>query len=72
MKNEWWFFKNGFMDWIREEFPTPLANHFTYDMLENIIDYVLDTTETQAEFVEAMLKIVPEVEEDKWVAWINK
>jgi len=72
MNNEWWFFTNGFMDWVREEFPTALANHFTYDMLENIIDYVLDTTETQAEFVEAMLNIVPEVEEDEWAAWINK
>lgn len=71
MIQEWYFFLDGFMDWVRDEFPDPLKNHFTYDMLENIIQYVLDTTETQSEFLEAMIKIVPEITEEEWMEWIN-
>lgn len=72
MNKEWWFFVDGFMDWAREEFTPVYEHHFTYDMLENIINYVIDTTETQSEFLEAMIKIVPEVTMEEWMEWINR
>ena len=72
MNKKWWFFTDGFMDWARKEFPEPLSNHFTYDMLKNIINYVLDKTETREEFLETMISIVPEVTKVEWFEWIDK
>ena len=70
-KNEWHIFMNGFMDWAREEFPEPLSTHFTYEMLENIITYVAERSETSEEFILQMTSIVPEVTEEEWRNWIN-
>lgn len=69
--NEWHIFSNGFMSWVSGEFPGPLSYHFTYDMLENIITYVAERSETSEEFIMQITSIVPEVSEEEWREWIN-
>ena len=31
-----WFDIGGFVEYMRTEFPMPMKNHFTYDLLYNI------------------------------------
>ena len=33
------FDKDGFMSWLKEEFPGCLDNHWHWDLIENIIEY---------------------------------
>lgn len=33
------FNKDGFMTWLKEEFPGVVADHWNYDLVENIINY---------------------------------
>lgn len=73
MKKDWWFFKDGFMDWLMSEFvDVGLITHWTYDLVTNLIDYGLTVTETPNDFIGMMLNIVPEVTYDEWYEWINK
>jgi hypothetical protein len=71
MKKDWWFFKNGFMDWVHEKFPVPFSNNFTYELLDNLIDYVLDKSETSIQFIDSMFEIVPEITYEEWEEWLN-
>lgn len=33
------FDKDGFMSWLKEEFPGVVDTHWNWDLVENIIDY---------------------------------
>lgn len=66
MKEKWQFHSNEFMNWVREEFPDPLRNHFTYDMLENIVGWIANRCETAEEFLISITNIVPEVTSEEW------
>lgn len=61
MKNG--FNKEGFMNWLKEEFPGVIDTHWNYDLVENIIDYALENKNTSKDqlafFISDML---PEVE----------
>ena len=32
--------KEEFLHYLHEEFPEPMRNHFTYDLIDNLIDYI--------------------------------
>lgn len=57
------FNKEGFMNWLKEEFPGVIDTHWNYDLVENIIDYALENKNTSKDqlafFISDML---PEVE----------
>lgn len=75
MKKDWWFYKNGFMDWLSVEFVDAdigLDTQWTYNLVTNLIDYGLTVTETPKDFIDMMLNIVPEVTYDEWYEWIYK
>lgn len=61
MKNG--FNKEGFMNWLKEEFPGVIDTHWNYNLVENIIDYALENKNTSKDqlafFISDML---PEVE----------
>lgn len=65
MENKW-FNIDDFMEYIHEEFPEPLKNHFTYDLVENIINYVIDQVDETDEFISIIIKIIPEVTENEY------
>ena len=69
---EWYFFKDGFMDWMKEEFSAVCETHFVCDLIDNLIEYGLKVTETPNDFIGMMMNIVPEVTYEEWMEWINK
>lgn len=71
-KNEWWFFVNGFMDFMREEFPNPLSNHFTYDLLENIVNKLISLTDDRNQLTDWLEDIIPEVKREEIEQWFNR
>lgn len=75
MDKNWWFFKDGFMNWLKSEFIAEnigLNTHWTYDLVNNLIDYGLKVTETPHDFIGMMVNIVPEVNYEEWQYWVNK
>ncbi len=61
MKNG--FDKEGFMNWLREEFPGVIDAHWNYDLVENIIDYAVDQKNTSDdELVIFLLSMFSEIE----------
>lgn len=69
---EWWFFLNGFMSMMQENFPEPMSNHFTYTLLENIMNHLIDECEYQQEFVDRVMEIIPEIKEEEITQWFNR
>lgn len=61
MKNG--FNKEGFMNWLKEEFPGVIDAHWNYDLVENIIDYVIDNKNTSDDELAIFLSsMLPEIE----------
>lgn len=61
MKNG--FDKEGFMNWLREEFLGVIDAHWNYDLVENIIDYAVDQKNTSDdELVIFLLSMFSEIE----------
>ena len=58
-----------FMEWAHENFPKPLSNHFTYDLLENVVTYANENF-SRSEIVDKLLWIVPEVTKDEWESFL--
>lgn len=51
----------AFMNYMKEQFPEPLSNHFTYDLLQNIVFDVY--TQYGGETAPDILyRIIPEIE----------
>ena len=71
-KNEWWFFVNGFMSYMREEFPNPMSNHFTYDLLENTINKLIELTDDRNQLTNWLEEIIPEVKREEIEQWFNR
>lgn len=60
--------KNGFMSYIKEEFPGTINDHWNWDLLENILDYALieyDGKPTE-ELIEFLMCIIPEVTAEEY------
>lgn len=61
MKNG--FDKDGFMSWLKEEFPGCLDTHWNWDLVENIIDHALKSENVgKDQFCYFLSDLVPEVE----------
>lgn len=71
-KNEWWFFVDGFMDFMREEFLEPLSNHFSYDLLENTINKLIELTDDRNQLTDWLEEIIPEVKREEIDYWFNR
>ncbi len=56
------FNKEKFMDYMKQEF-SPMDNHFTYDMVENLVDYAIQhKSHTKDDLCFFLSDIIPEVE----------
>lgn len=51
----------GFMAWLKEEFPECVDTSWNYDLVENLIDYVLENEESMYMFTRRLYDILPEV-----------
>lgn len=67
-----WFNVEGFMEYMRTEFPEPMKNHFTYDLLENTINYLMEEFEDNRSLAHAISEIVPEVTEEEVLRFCAK
>lgn len=57
------FNKEGFMNWLKEEFPGVIDTHWNYDLVENIIDYATNNKKvTKDQLPYFISDIIPEVE----------
>lgn len=57
------FDKDGFMSWLKEEFPGAIDTHWNWDLVENIIDYAMEQKNTSDdEFAMFLSSIFPEIE----------
>ena len=57
------FDKDGFMSWLKEEFPGVIDTHWNWDLVENIIDYAMEQKNTSDdEFAMFFSSIFPEIE----------
>ena len=55
--------KEGFMRYVKEEFPGVIDIHWNWDLLENILDFAIleyDEKPTE-ELIEFLMTIIPEV-----------
>lgn len=56
------FDKEGFMVWLKEEFPGVISIHWNYDLVGNIIDYALKNKSTDKDlFARFLSDMLPEV-----------
>ncbi len=57
------FDKDGFMTWLKEEFPGVIDTHWNYDLVENIIDYATEHEHiSKDQFAYFVSDMLPEVE----------
>jgi len=57
------FDKDGFMTWLKEEFPGVIDTHWNYDLVENIIDYATEHEHIgKDQFAYFISNMLPEVE----------
>lgn len=67
-----WFSLNEFMEFMREEFPEPMKNHFTYDLLQNTIEYLMNSFDNNKELAQSICEIVPEITEEEVLKFCAK
>lgn len=61
MKNG--FDKDGFMKWLKEEFPGVVDTHWNWDLVANIIDYAIDNKNASDDELPIFLSsMLPEIE----------
>lgn len=61
MKNG--FDKDGFMSWLKEEFPGVVDTHWNWNLVENIIDYAIDNKNSSDDELAIFLSsMLPEIE----------
>lgn len=71
---EWIFNKKAFMEWIKEEVPAPMGNHFTYDLVSNVVDYVMSKTKFLGfhDFLRNLANLLPDTdyeELERFIEW---
>ena len=67
-----WFDIEEFMEYMRTEFSEPMKNHFTYDLLENIVSYLMEQYEDNKCLAHAICEIVPEATEEEVLRFCAK
>lgn len=63
--------KSQLLDYLREEFPESMRNHFTYDMVENLVDWVETHCDGLYEAHEMIVNVIPEVTMEEIEPFIN-
>lgn len=57
------FHKQEFMTYLKDQFPDPFSTHFTWDMVENLIDYAEENeNHSKDQLCYFLSDILPEVE----------
>ena len=67
-----WFNIEEFMEYMRTEFPEPMENHFTYDLLQNTIEYLMEQFDDNTQLANMISEIVPEVTEEEVLIFCAK
>lgn len=67
-----WFDAEGFMEFMRSEFPEPMKYHFTYDLLGNMINYLMEQFDDNTQLAHTISEIVPEVTEEEVLRFCAK
>jgi len=67
-----WFDDNGFMEYMRTEFPEPMKNHFTYNLLKNTINYLIEQFDDNTYLASTISEIVPEITEQEILMFCAK
>lgn len=65
------FNKEGFKNYMIEEFPSVFTNHFTWNWLDGTIDYCLKTSYSTNDFIAALTGILPEVTKDEVLDYVE-
>lgn len=63
--------KEELLDYLHEEFPNPMKCHFTYELVENIIDYIENHCDGLEKAHEILVNIIPEVTTKEIEPFIN-
>lgn len=58
--------KDGFMLYIKEEFPGVIDTHWNWGLLENLIDYAASLYDGR-ELIEFLMKFIPEVTYEEYI-----
>lgn len=61
-----------FMEYMREEFPEPMKYHFTYDMLQGIVNYLMEQEFSIVQMANILIEIVPELEVEEILRFSKK
>lgn len=57
------FNKEGFMSWLKEEFPGVVDTHWNWELVENIIGYAIENKNTENDELAIFLSsMLPEIE----------
>lgn len=67
-----WFNIEAFMEYMRTEFPDPMKYHFTYDLLQNTIEYLMEQFEDNKYLASVISDIVPEITEEEALRFCSK
>lgn len=63
--------KKELLHYLWSEFPEPMKTHFTYDLVENIIDYAEEHCDGLEEAHEFLVNMIPEVTMEEIEPFIN-
>lgn len=67
-----WFNIEEFMEYMRTEFSEPMRNHFTYDLLENTINYLMEQFDDNTQLAYTISEIVPEITKEEVLRFCAK
>ena len=67
-----WFDVEGFMEYMRTEFPKPMKNHFTYDLLRNTVEYLMEQFDDNTHLASTLNEIIPEITEEEILKFCAK
>ncbi|MBD5584698.1 MAG: hypothetical protein HDQ88_06420 [Clostridia bacterium] len=73
IETEFTFDRNGFLNHMIDQFPMVMSNHFTHDLVENVVDLVIESHgEDVDDFVRTLAKNVPELEPEEVCLFVEK
>lgn len=67
-----WFDIEAFMEYMRTEFPEPMKSHFTYELLQNTVEYLMEQFDDNTQLASTICKIVPEVTKEEVLRFCSK
>lgn len=67
-----WFDIDNFMEYMKTNFPEPMKNHFTYDLLQNTVEHLMEQFDDNTQLAHIISEIVPEVTEEEILRFCSK